>query len=485
MPGPFCYSTADDPLGGRGPLILKRVHGAVISEASASPDDRVVRLALESAERLAIYLYGNAVKVRVESGSHIIESLAPAETGAPLPSITRTGPAPLVMSASLGDAPLTPAEACRAAAGLEPELAACFTRDDGMLDGAALLAFRDTFLSGKTPFGLASNRRIGRVTPVPADARDAFLHRLGPYRTAVDGCGAAGAAMAKEAYDIILSRLRTPIRRQLDSRSALMEGLEGGLRKAETHAAGRAEADILAAFQTRVPAGATEIELPDLYAPGNTRRITLDPMVPVTEQVRRRYKEVAKLERSRESLRKRIAAVRAEITALAEALEQSERAASFDEAFGTLEKAVPARKNRRAAPSTREAPRYRSFDLDPRWFVLIGRNDRENDEITFRIASPEDVWMHAQHVPGSHVVLRSRGGGENPPKSILERSAAIAAFYSKARHSKIVPVIYTLRKYVRKFKGGRPGQVFCEREKTLFVEPSEPGRPGGPGEARS
>ena len=62
----------------------------------------------------------------------------------------------------------------------------------------------------------------------------------------------------------------------------------------------------------------------------------------------------------------------------------------------------------------------------------------------------------------------------NPPATVLEAAASIAAFYSKSRHSNLVPVIYTHRKYVRKFRGAKPGQVMCEREKTIFVEPKLP-----------
>jgi predicted ribosome quality control (RQC) complex YloA/Tae2 family protein len=72
------------------------------------------------------------------------------------------------------------------------------------------------------------------------------------------------------------------------------------------------------------------------------------------------------------------------------------------------------------------------------------------------------------------VILKSRGGKEGAPPGIIERTASIAAHFSKARHSGLVPVIYTQRKYVRKFRGANPGQVTCEREKMLMVPPKLP-----------
>jgi predicted ribosome quality control (RQC) complex YloA/Tae2 family protein len=111
------------------------------------------------------------------------------------------------------------------------------------------------------------------------------------------------------------------------------------------------------------------------------------------------------------------------------------------------------------------------------WFVLVGRNNLENDKLTFHASAPTDLWFHAQNVPGSHVVLKCRGNPGSPPSGILEMTSAIAAYYSKARHSGLVPVIYTQRKYVRKPRGAKAGQVICEREKMIMVRPGLPTDP--------
>jgi predicted ribosome quality control (RQC) complex YloA/Tae2 family protein len=104
----------------------------------------------------------------------------------------------------------------------------------------------------------------------------------------------------------------------------------------------------------------------------------------------------------------------------------------------------------------------------------VGRNNRENDELTHRVARPEDLWFHAQGVPGSHVVLRRSGRKDHPGKRILELAAGLAAHFSRARHSGTVPVIYTQRRYVRKPKGAKPGLAAVQREKTIFVAPLSP-----------
>ncbi len=104
--------------------------------------------------------------------------------------------------------------------------------------------------------------------------------------------------------------------------------------------------------------------------------------------------------------------------------------------------------------------------------ILIGKNSRQNEEVTFHQASGNDMWLHARGVPGAHVIVKA--GGREIPRSTLEQAATLAAFYSQARGSTRVPIDYTLQRYVRHMKDGGPGMVIYEREKTLYAEPSNP-----------
>jgi predicted ribosome quality control (RQC) complex YloA/Tae2 family protein len=103
------------------------------------------------------------------------------------------------------------------------------------------------------------------------------------------------------------------------------------------------------------------------------------------------------------------------------------------------------------------------------WKILVGRNSRNNDELTFGHSHKEDLWLHARDVPGSHVIVQRKG--KDFPKHVLEHAAGIAAHYSKRKGEALVPVQYTLRTYVRKLRGGAPGQVTLEREQVVLVEP--------------
>ena len=101
--------------------------------------------------------------------------------------------------------------------------------------------------------------------------------------------------------------------------------------------------------------------------------------------------------------------------------------------------------------------------------ILIGKNSRQNEEVTFHQASANDIWLHVRGVPGAHVIVKA--GGRDIPRSTLEQAAGLAAYYSQARGSTSVAVDYTLQRHVRHMKGGGPGMVIYERERTLYAEP--------------
>jgi predicted ribosome quality control (RQC) complex YloA/Tae2 family protein len=101
--------------------------------------------------------------------------------------------------------------------------------------------------------------------------------------------------------------------------------------------------------------------------------------------------------------------------------------------------------------------------------ILVGKNSRQNEEVTFHQATSNDMWLHARGVPGSHVIIKA--GGRDIPRSTIEQAASLAAYYSQARGSTSVSIDYTLQRYVRHMKGGGPGMVIYERERTIYAEP--------------
>lgn len=105
--------------------------------------------------------------------------------------------------------------------------------------------------------------------------------------------------------------------------------------------------------------------------------------------------------------------------------------------------------------------------------VLAGKTDADNDYLSLKRAKPNDYWFHVRGMPGSHVVLTS-GSEETPDRATLKQAAAVAAWYSKARHGGVVPVSCTQAKYVTKPRGSKPGLVHIRKEITLKVRPALP-----------
>lgn len=101
--------------------------------------------------------------------------------------------------------------------------------------------------------------------------------------------------------------------------------------------------------------------------------------------------------------------------------------------------------------------------------VLVGRNNVDNDNLTFKTASPKDIWFHTKDIPGSHVILFL--DGKSPEEQTILEAASLAALYSKAKNSENVPVDYTKVRHVKKPNGAKPGMVIFTGNKTVYVNP--------------
>lgn len=104
---------------------------------------------------------------------------------------------------------------------------------------------------------------------------------------------------------------------------------------------------------------------------------------------------------------------------------------------------------------------------------IIGKNNVQNDYVTMKMARNLDLWFHAKDIPGSHVILKNHQEQRELPAEILDFAAHLAAYFSKGRHSALVPVDYTLKKYVHKPNGAKPGRVIYENQKTIYITPDE------------
>jgi len=118
--------------------------------------------------------------------------------------------------------------------------------------------------------------------------------------------------------------------------------------------------------------------------------------------------------------------------------------------------------------------KFKRYLIDDKYNVYVGRDSKNNDLLTTRFAKQNDYWFHARSVSGSHVVLRVDNTKEVIPKNVLKRTAALAAYHSKAKTAGTASVTYTFKKYVIKKKGYPIGTVHLLKEEVLLVKPEIP-----------
>jgi len=115
--------------------------------------------------------------------------------------------------------------------------------------------------------------------------------------------------------------------------------------------------------------------------------------------------------------------------------------------------------------------KFKTFKSTAGIEILVGGDDRSNDQLTLKAGHPEDIWLHVNGAPGSHVLLRCGAEGKVADKDSLKEAAALAAWFSKLRSAGLVSVHYCRLKHVGKPRGAKPGSVTIKRAKSLKVRP--------------
>ncbi|HEY7515123.1 MAG TPA: NFACT RNA binding domain-containing protein, partial [Vicinamibacteria bacterium] len=260
------------------------------------------------------------------------------------------------------------------------------------------------------------------------------------------------------------ARRRTEVLAQVRGETKRLARLErnllnDGLGLSEASALRRQAEALLAAPPGSVTGSTATVQDP---RGGPPLPVTLDPRLSAPANADRLFDRARRLERARDRLDARIAEVRSR---LAHARTAEERALAACD----LADLPPVA--RRARPRG-EAPSGERRYLTSRGLViLVGRSSRENHRITFGVAGPEDLWLHARDVPGAHVILRDNEGRARDPD--LREAAEVAAYFSASREADRVDVHVTRRKHVRPAPGGA-GRVRVQHSATLRVAPRDP-----------
>ncbi|MBI4666749.1 MAG: NFACT family protein [Nitrospinae bacterium] len=220
--------------------------------------------------------------------------------------------------------------------------------------------------------------------------------------------------------------------------------------------------DTLQASYHQLKKGEREVTVPDIYTgEGGDITIPLDPALAPAANVQRYYKLYRKYEKGLPRTDEELAAVEAREKKVSEKLELIMSAATPAEIFNHFPPpGEPHAKQAQATAKKQPAgAKYRRFIASDGSEILVGRTDRENDEITFKVANGRDLWLHARDYPGSHVVARVQKGSELSRATLIE-AAMLAVHFSKASASGKGEVVWSHVKDLSRPKNAPPGKVF-------------------------
>nr|WP_330403932.1 NFACT RNA binding domain-containing protein [Peptostreptococcus russellii] len=236
----------------------------------------------------------------------------------------------------------------------------------------------------------------------------------------------------------------------------------------------KVKGELLTAFIYMIKPGMESIKLANFYDNNEEIEIKLKAHFSPSENAQKYFKKYNKLKNATEELTKQIAINEEEAQYLENTLlsiENCENEKELKEIKEELMREGYIKTYKMPKKNNKPGTNIMKYISSNGNLIMVGKNNKQNDYLTLRLADNEDLWFHTKDIPGSHVLLKV-GGKKFDEKEILE-AATLAAYYSKAKMSENVPVDYTTKRNVRKPSGAKPGLVIYEKNKTVYVTPSD------------
>lgn len=280
-----------------------------------------------------------------------------------------------------------------------------------------------------------------------------------------------GAAVGPDAYNEAKKPVFQAIEEGRAKNRAKLASMERGLKDDSEREALQQSGELILAYQYTIEPGQTELRAQ--YNPDDPELvITLDPSLTPLENAQRYFDRYNRAKRAQAGVPQLIEDVRVELAYLDQLENDLQNAANWPE----IDDVIQALQSRGIMGKERTLKRMggggRTGPLKlvkDGYVIWVGRNSRQNEQVTFKNANSQDLWLHARDVPGAHVVIRN--DGRRIPESLIDAAAAVAAYYSSRRTDTSVIVDVTRVKYVRKIKGAGPGMVTYRNEETVTVQP--------------
>ena len=231
--------------------------------------------------------------------------------------------------------------------------------------------------------------------------------------------------------------------------------------------------ELITANLYRMERGASKVTVENYYEPEcPSMEIRLDPRLSPQENAAKYFKQYNKAKTAEKILTEQLRLGREELAYLESVLQQLQQAEAeqdFNDIRAELTDGGYIRNRGKKQPGFQRASKPREFRSSAGLRILVGRSNKQNDQLTTKTAGPRDFWLHTQKIHGSHVILCT--DGTQPDEQSLLEAAILAAYYSQGRESSKVPVDYTPARYVKKPAGAKPGMVVYTTYQTMYVTP--------------
>jgi predicted ribosome quality control (RQC) complex YloA/Tae2 family protein len=313
-------------------------------------------------------------------------------------------------------------------------------------------------------------------TQTVAHKSKAVMER-GPFSTLSEAADSYYTELEKRrAFDAHVARERSRLNKEIAQRTKLKRHLEGDLithGDAEEH---KRIGDLLLANLATAERRGPKVLIRDYYAEGAPEiELEVDENSSLQEEAARRFARYTKARRASREIAERMVTLEKELRALEAQREELEsdmasRSVEALNAFNAEPKSEDERRRERKKKEAEQVKGARRYTSSDGYEILVGRAARDNDNLTFRIARPHDLWLHAADYPGSHVIVRNPSRAEIPHRTLIE-AAQLAAHFSQARNDTKVTVHYTQRKFLSKPRGAAPGLVRMSSFRSITVEP--------------
>lgn len=286
------------------------------------------------------------------------------------------------------------------------------------------------------------------------------------------------SALPRDAFDHAKVEFIARLRRELEFSEESLVSIREQIAECEGADRLRQIGELILAQIGDVPPEAESAELADYYDPqGGTITVALDRRLTPAENAEVYFRKYRKAVSGAEALQDRLAETSARLKLLKKTLGAADSIASSEQIEQLTrilqDQGIHIRKQEE--PSEKKVSEFEGHRIaraaSDGWEILVGQNSEANDYLLTRVARPTDIWVHVKASPSAHVVIRTNGKPDAVPRSVIHAAAELAAKNSDSKHSSLVPVDYTLRKYVRKPKGSPAGKALYQNEKTIFITP--------------